>query len=84
MILILIRATFLIFYFATKGQIRYYNSKFSYIFGFTNLSENEQVAVKVPSSLANIASKSVLKGKDITELIPYMKLPMGNIPDVKD
>jgi hypothetical protein len=70
--------------FAFKGQIRYYNPKFSYIFGFTNLTENEQASSKAPSSLANIATKSILKGKDIIELIPFMKLPMGNIPDVTE
>lgn len=51
------------------------------MFGFTNLNEN-QGSGKSPCSLARMATDSLLKGKDINELIPYMKLPMGNIQQV--
>lgn len=51
------------------------------MFGFTNINENQGNG-KSPCSLARMATDSLLKGKDINELIPYMKLPMGNIQQV--
>ena len=53
------------------------------MFGFTSSSEN-QLSSKSPSSLSLIATNSILKGMDINELIPHMKLPMGNIQAVSE
>ncbi|RMZ94242.1 PAS domain-containing serine threonine- kinase [Brachionus plicatilis] len=60
-----------------KGRIKHYNSNFSYIFGFTNLQGNNHP--EGPSSLSAMSASSVLNGKEITELIPSMKIPMSSI-----
>lgn len=63
-----------------KGRIKHYNSNFSYIFGYTNLNGNH---TEGPSSLSSMSALSVLNGKEITELIPSMKIPMSTILKVR-
>lgn len=70
------------FAFNVKGRIKYYNSNFSNIFGYTNINEtNKQLAAENtnPSSLSALTSSKLLVGKEITDLIPHIKLPMGAI-----
>ncbi|CAF0712521.1 unnamed protein product [Brachionus calyciflorus] len=59
-----------------KGRIKNYNANFSYIFGYTMLPSNSH---DVPTSLSSMSASSVLNGKEITELIPSIKIPMSNI-----
>lgn len=63
-----------------KGRVKYYNSNFSYIFGYTNPADNQnENATSNLSSLSALTSSKILIGKEINELIPSMKIPMGAI-----
>ena len=61
-----------------KGRLCNYNPSFSYIFGYTNAVN------QAPMSLSTLTTTSLLNGKEITEIIPSMKLPInGILPEVR-
>lgn len=65
--------------------MRYFNSNFSYIFGYTNLglktaNDTHDTSISMPGKLSSLTASSLLVDKDITELIPHMKIPIRTIP----
>lgn len=70
-----------------KGKIKTYNNNFSYIFGYTNSQQhqqqqninNENQAPNTPSTLSKMSAHSVLRNKEISNLIPGLKIPLSTI-----
>ena len=67
-----------------KGRIKYYNPNFSYIFGYTNTQQSNTAVATAPcpSTLSSLTTSAILNGKDVSELIPSMKLPLSGITPV--
>lgn len=65
-----------------KGRIRACNPSFCYIFGYMLNAPGDSsahVSLNSPRPLASLSAHSLLVGKDIADLIPNIKLPIGAI-----